>query len=344
MSVFEKIKAGYQQVKELIAQFVLEAERELKGKTGKQKREWVAKRIADAITLPWWGEALKLDYWGAKILIGQVCDRFNLLTDGDFSDVEIDPALGAAVADIPEIAILAARATLPMSDGESKQQTVDERFRALLAEYGLKPPTPEESKPVTGKAASSAAPADNSKKWNDIVSFILAWEGGYVNDPDDPGGKTNRGITEATLAAAYAQGIVKHCDIAKVTREDAAAIYKARYYDSYGYGALPFPVALALTDATVNSGRGGVAWIAQRACVSLGLAIAIDGKWGPKTQAAVETLAARMPEQFARMLLVKRKNFYDDLIRSKPVREKYRNGWYNRLRALAKTIGVPSPV
>jgi lysozyme family protein len=182
-------------------------------------------------------------------------------------------------------------------------------------------------------------------KWDKILSFILAREGGYVNDPDDKGGETNRGVTKATLATAYAQGLVSHNSVKDITKEDASKIYAARYYKNYGYDKLPFPVSLVLTDTTVNSGRGGAAWIAQRACVSLGCDLTVDGKWGPKTQAAVERLSSGgVPADLARFILVKRKNYYDDIISSNPSQEKFRTGWYNRLRALAAETGVQSPV
>ena len=46
----------------------------------------------------------------------------------------------------------------------------------------------------------------------------------------------------------------------------------------------------------------------------------------------------------AQMILTKRKNYYDDIISSKPSQSKFRNGWYNRLKALAAAAGVESPV
>jgi lysozyme family protein len=94
----------------------------------------------------------------------------------------------------------------------------------------------------------------------------------------------------------------------------------------------------------VNLGRGGAAKITQKALSSLGYAITIDGKWGPKTQDAVEKAASEMPSQFARFILVKRKNYYDGIIASNPSQAKFRNGWYNRLDALAREAGVLSPI
>jgi lysozyme family protein len=99
-----------------------------------------------------------------------------------------------------------------------------------------------------------------------------------------------------------------------------------------------------LTDTTANHGRNGAALIAQRALSSLGYAITIDGKWGPKTQKAVEKAASEMSAQFARFLLVKRKNRYDEIISGNSSQETFRKGWYNRLRGLASEAGVESTV
>jgi lysozyme family protein len=181
-------------------------------------------------------------------------------------------------------------------------------------------------------------------QWYKILSFILKYEGGYANDPDDAGGETNRGITKATLASAYAQGLVDHNIVKNITREDASKIYAARYYLCYGYDKLPYELSLVLTDTTVHGGRGGAAKVTQGALVSMGLAIAVDGKWGPKTQAALEKAAAENPLRLAEAALVKRKAYYDAIIAAKPTQEKFRNGWYNRLKALAAEAGVKSPV
>ena len=50
-----------------------------------------------------------------------------------------------------------------------------------------------------------------------------------------------------------------------------------------------------------------------------------------------------MPSQFARFILLKRKNYYDGIISSQPSQAKFRDGWHNRLRALAAEAGVQSP-
>lgn len=55
---------------------------------------------------------------------------------------------------------------------------------------------------------------------NDIVSDIIKREGGFVNNPADAGGRTDKGISEKSNPAAWADG--------KVTEEEARAIYQRR--------------------------------------------------------------------------------------------------------------------
>ena len=65
-----------------------------------------------------------------------------------------------------------------------------------------------------------------------LKSFILSWEGGFVNDPRDPGGATNKGITLATFRSVFGKGkTVK--DLKKITDSQWMAIFKTRYWDKY---------------------------------------------------------------------------------------------------------------
>ena len=176
--------------------------------------------------------------------------------------------------------------------------------------------------------------------WDRAISFTLKWEGGYVDDPDDSGGKTNMGITESVLKAAYSAKIVPHCNIRALTKAEAIAIYQARYWNPYEWARYGASIDMIQFDVTVNSGPGNMARITQRACVSLGQNITIDGKWGPQTRAALYSLAWSKGAPLAKMLLVKRLNFFDAIVASRPSQKKFLKGWRNRVYALAKAAGV----
>ena len=93
-------------------------------------------------------------------------------------------------------------------------------------------------------------------------------------------------------------------------------------------------------DICVNHGMGGAAKIAQRACVSCGVDVVIDGKWGPRTREALYRMAWRNGLYLSKMLLIKRLNYYDKIVSARPSQKVFLKGWCNRTRALAKAAGV----
>ena len=85
------------------------------------------------------------------------------------------------------------------------------------------------------------------------LRFVLQYEGGYVDHPADPGGATNLGITRATLAAWRKRPVSKD-DMRRLTRAEAAAIYRANYWDAIGGDTLAPGVDLLAFDIAVNMG------------------------------------------------------------------------------------------
>ena len=89
-----------------------------------------------------------------------------------------------------------------------------------------------------------------------VAGYILKVEGGFADNPKDPGGRTNFGITAATLASARAR--LKDArlpeDVKDLTKEQALAIYEKSYWKSAGCDHIPRPVDLAAFDGCVNCG------------------------------------------------------------------------------------------
>jgi lysozyme family protein len=109
-----------------------------------------------------------------------------------------------------------------------------------------------------------------------------AVEGGYVNDPLDPGGATRYGVTQAVARAHGYTG-----DMRDYPLEDAKAVYRACYWDPCHCDDLPPEVRYGVFDAAVNSGtHAAVAWL-QRAA-----GVLADGTIGPVTLAAVRASPA----------------------------------------------------
>jgi lysozyme family protein len=79
------------------------------------------------------------------------------------------------------------------------------------------------------------------------MDFVLKWEGGYVNDPNDPGGETNFGISKRANPDV---------DIKNLTRDQAITIYRKRYWDAMGCGKIANPLDIVVMDTGVNLGTG----------------------------------------------------------------------------------------
>jgi len=115
------------------------------------------------------------------------------------------------------------------------------------------------------------------------LARVLVHEGGYVNDPLDPGGATNKGVTSRVYDAWRARKGLPARDVRRIEGREVAEIYRLQYWDAVKGDELPAGLDYALFDGAVNSGPAqSIKWL-QRA---LGT-VAIDGQMGQATLAAV---------------------------------------------------------
>ena len=111
-----------------------------------------------------------------------------------------------------------------------------------------------------------------------FIERVLTHEGGYVNDPRDPGQETRWGISKRSYPAV---------DIRNLTRAQAVDIYRRDFWQRVRGDELPREFAFQALDAAVNHGIGNaVRWMQRAACV------ADDGVIGPVTLAAVQRAQA----------------------------------------------------
>ena len=89
--------------------------------------------------------------------------------------------------------------------------------------------------------------------WEQCFALILKNEGGYVDNPSDPGGATNLGCTKATWESWVGHPVTKE-DIKALTPFDVMPLYKARYWDAISGDDLPAGVDYAVLDFAINSG------------------------------------------------------------------------------------------
>lgn len=153
--------------------------------------------------------------------------------------------------------------------------------------------------------------------FDQALAFVLEHEGGYVNDPADPGGETHLGISHR----AYPEE-----DIKGMTRARAAEIYQADYWRPARCDELPAPLALALFDSAVNMGVSAAAQLLQRA-----IGAEVDGLIGPQTLARAKQAD---PQKAATDLLAFRLARYARLDTSPT----YMRGWSRRVLALTARI------
>lgn len=114
------------------------------------------------------------------------------------------------------------------------------------------------------------------------LAAVLVHEGGYVNDPRDPGGETNKGVTWRVYDGYRSTRGEPKRSVKEMTKTELEEIYRLQYWNVIKGDYLPDGVAYAVFDGAVNSGPAqAVKWL-QRA---LGLSV-VDGNLGTATLAA----------------------------------------------------------
>jgi len=110
--------------------------------------------------------------------------------------------------------------------------------------------------------------------------LLITHEGGFSNHPDDPGGATMYGVTEAVARAEGYTGAMRDLSL-----DFAKQIYRKRYWDACRCDQMPDQLRYPLFDAAVNSGPNqAIKWLQSAAGVKA------DGKIGPVTRSAVINL------------------------------------------------------
>lgn len=173
-----------------------------------------------------------------------------------------------------------------------------------------------------------------------IARAIVRREGGYVNDPDDPGGATKHGVTIHTMRRLgldlTGDGKVTTDDVKALTEDDAVRIFKDHYFTRPRIGDLPEPLRASVFDMYVNAGSHAVR-ILQRMLARFGFPVAVDGGIGPQTIAAAHSAAQAAPDHIVDAYGIARRNYYYALADRRPASRKYartrsggKGGWITR--------------
>lgn len=150
------------------------------------------------------------------------------------------------------------------------------------------------------------------------LARVLASEGGFVNNPADPGGMTNLGCTKAVWEEFIGHP-VSELDMRALTPDMVAPLYKSKYWDKVSGDQLPKGLDYAVFDAAINSGPGRAAkWL------QVVVGAAQDGAIGPGTLAAV----AAKPVQ---TLIAQYNDTRLQFLESLPTWKTFGKGWGNRV-------------
>jgi lysozyme family protein len=169
------------------------------------------------------------------------------------------------------------------------------------------------------------------------MPVILLWEGGKVDDPRDPGGRTNQGITQRVYTAYRRRKGMQQRDVYQMTPEERDDIYRTNYWNAIQGDLLPLGVDLLVMDGAVNSGVvQSVKWL-QRA-----VGVVDDGIVGPATLHA----ATNYPDKQALLTLIT--NQREAFLRSLKTFKTFGTGWLRRTASVKQTASswvanVPAP-
>lgn len=173
-----------------------------------------------------------------------------------------------------------------------------------------------------------------------IASEIVEREGGFVDDPDDPGGATKFGVTIHTMRRLgldiTGDGAVNRADVKALSKRRAIEIFVGHYFEKPRIGMVPEVLQPSLFDMYVNAGVQAVRTL-QSLLREMGFDIAVDGAIGPQTSAATHDASQPEPVLLRDAYGVARRNYYFRLADKRVPLRKYartragdKGGWIRR--------------
>lgn len=173
-----------------------------------------------------------------------------------------------------------------------------------------------------------------------IATEIVKREGGFVNDPDDPGGATNFGVTIHTMRRLGLDldrdGSVTVSDVRALTQDHAIEIFEKHYFEKPLIAMLPPALQPSVFDMYVNAGSNAVK-ILQRLLNDMGHHLAVDGVLGPRSIAAAQEAYLSAPDHLSDAYGIARRNYYFRIADRRRASRKYarnraggKGGWIRR--------------
>lgn len=163
----------------------------------------------------------------------------------------------------------------------------------------------------------------SASSWPIAFALLLKHEGGYVNHPQDPGGRTNLGVTQRVWEEWIGHPATE-ADIRALTPGMVEPLYRERYWDKVRGDDLPAGVDLAVFDYAVNSGPGRAAKTLQEV-----VGVAADGAVGPKTLRAARAYPADQ-------IIIRIADAREAFLRGLPHWPTFGVGWLSRVLAVRR--------
>lgn len=157
---------------------------------------------------------------------------------------------------------------------------------------------------------------------------VLLHEGGYVNHPSDPGGRTNLGVTQRTYED-WVGYKVNEAIMRKLTVDHVRTLYKVKYWDAIHCDDLPVGLDLCVFDFGVNAGTGRAARYLQRM-----VGVAEDGILGPRTMSALKQMAGSLGHDHCVNRYQDMRADYYRMLKTFPT---FGKGWLRRVKEVEHT-------
>ncbi|NJK64755.1 MAG: secretion activating protein [Synechococcaceae cyanobacterium SM2_3_1] len=170
------------------------------------------------------------------------------------------------------------------------------------------------------------------------LAFTQQWEGGFVvrasgdlsHHPNDPGGRTNLGITQATYNQWRRSKQLSPQDVLWIQPQEVKWIYWENYWIPSKCPEMVLPLAVAHFDTAVNFGVGGSTKFLQSVW-----GVGVDGIWGPITQGAFEKANTK---ETAQTIVEARIRYRYQRVAQSPSQRVFLQGWLNRDNALLALV------
>lgn len=170
--------------------------------------------------------------------------------------------------------------------------------------------------------------------FNKSLQYVLQFEGGFVDDPLDRGGATNKGITQVVYDNYRITVTLPLQSVKYISDNEVADIYKQMYWDICHCDSIRSPLNLLIFDSAVQHGsKRAIKWLQSI------LNTTIDGFCGNNTLYALNGLlfTSTVYDLIQQYILI-RENFYKKIIANDPSQKRFENGWKNRMTELKNIL------